>query len=186
MREILRLEYTPVSEALSPTGVMSRIMLLGLLAWQPMHGYELRQVIERRRMERWSDVRYGSIYAGLRRLVAEGLVEEAGVTRQGGRPPRTVYRITQAGRRELDGLLRRAFSALFKPSRPVDAALGFAWLLPADELAALLAKRIEALDALVAELAADEARIVAAVGELPATVVDLFEHSRRLAAAERD
>jgi DNA-binding PadR family transcriptional regulator len=174
-----------VSDESSPVGEVSHLIILALLARGPIHGYEVRQAIERAHMERWADVKYGSIYAGLRRLEAEGLVERAEVTRQGARPPRTVYRITQAGREQLRSLLGRAWSQPTWTKRPVDVALVFADLLPGEQVEALLEERVRQLDAIASRLRQRQAALAATVG-LPPNLLDLFEHSSRVLAAERE
>jgi DNA-binding PadR family transcriptional regulator len=168
-----------------PVGEVSHLVILALLAKGPIHGYQVRQAIERANMERWADVKYGSIYAGLRRLEAARLVERAEVTRQGARPPRTVYRITAAGRQQLEALLRRAWSQPTWSKHPVDVALVFADLLPGERIDELLEQRVCQLDALAEGLRERQAALRATVG-LPPNLRDLFDHSQRLLAAERD
>ena len=65
------------------SGVITRLLLLGLLDRDEQHGYEIQATLRRWRMDWWADVQSGSIYAGLARLEREGLVEEAGSTRNG-------------------------------------------------------------------------------------------------------
>ena len=77
--------------------------LLGLLAVQPWTTYELARQMDRTLSRFWPRAR-SSLYEEPKKLVALGLaVAEAGAT---GRRPRTVYRITPAGRRSLAGWLQ--------------------------------------------------------------------------------
>jgi len=82
----------------------TRIVILGLLHFRDMHGYEIKRTIERE-MGNFRSINYGSIYSWLRRLEAEGCV-------QGRReefsknPPRRVYAITDKGREEFQRLMR--------------------------------------------------------------------------------
>lgn len=161
-----------VKSRLPGTGDVTRLTLLSLLALEPMHGYKLSREIRARRMDRWADVKPGSIYAGLKRLAAEGLVEVAATTRAGGRPKRTTYRITRRGRTELHRRLRDTLALPAHMVDPVDVALSFATLLPAAEVAEMLEQRLRALDAVAAELAAE-------------TSVPL-EHFQRQVAMERE
>lgn len=72
--------------------------LLGLLAVQPWTTYELARQMDRTLSRFWPRAR-SSLYEEPKKLVALGLaVAEPGAT---GRRPRTVYRITPAGRRSL-------------------------------------------------------------------------------------
>jgi PadR family transcriptional regulator AphA len=78
----------------SPTAYV----ILGLLGWWPMSGYDIKAVVDKSTRFFWA-ASYGQIYPELRRLVDAGLVEEVGEP-EGGRR-RTVYKLTEAGRGEL-------------------------------------------------------------------------------------
>jgi DNA-binding PadR family transcriptional regulator len=71
-----------------------RLYLLRLLDESPRHGYEVIRLLEDRFMGLYAPSP-GTIYPRLQRLEAEGLVTQS---REGGRK---VYRITDAGRKEL-------------------------------------------------------------------------------------
>jgi DNA-binding PadR family transcriptional regulator len=75
-----------------------RYALLGFLAQQPRHGYELRAAFEALvgGEENW-DVKPSQVYSTLARLEESGLVAEESVEKQGG-PEKRVYSITPAGR----------------------------------------------------------------------------------------
>src|SRR5579883_335980 len=178
--------------SITPTGDVTRIVLLGLLAQRPMHGYAVHRTIEERHMDQWADIKAASIYAALQRLEREGLVEAAGETRSGRRPVATLYRTTAAGLEELRRLLRQAWMQPVRWAAPVDVALGFHQLLEADEIVSLLQARLAALDGLIAhaELTIENFARRAADERLPdgvrAKVADIMEHQRRLLALERD
>lgn len=177
------------------TGAITRITLLGLLLFKPMHGYEMRRNLEGQRREHWADIQYGSVYASLKQLAKEGLIEETGTEREGNRPPRTVYRITGAGEEELLRMLREAWSKPAFSARPLDTALSFIWLLPQEEVARLLEERLRALDEAARGLDETQEWTERMSREEPgldhgrgfqAMLSDLFEHSRRLLAGERE
>jgi DNA-binding PadR family transcriptional regulator len=175
-----------------PSGDVTRIVLLGLLAQRPLHGYAVHRVIEERRMDQWADIKPASIYAALQRLEREGLVEATGETRSGRRPVATVYRTTASGLDELRRLLRQAWMQPVRWAAPVDVALGFHQLLDADEIVRLLEARLSALDDLMAhaELVTGSFAVRADDEQLPdgvrAKVADIMEHQRRLLALEHD
>lgn len=77
-------------------------VILGLLAWQPRTGYEIKQVTDRSTRFFWG-ASYGQIYPELRRLEAAGLVESREEPR--GRVPRRIFSITTAGRSALEAWL---------------------------------------------------------------------------------
>ncbi len=78
----------------SPTAYV----ILGMLGWRPMSGYEIKSIVDRSTRFFWA-VSYGQLYPELGRLSAAGLIEGK-ASPQGGRK-RNVYRLTAAGRREL-------------------------------------------------------------------------------------
>jgi PadR family transcriptional regulator AphA len=77
-------------------------VILGMLSWRPMSGYEIKSLVDKSTRFFWA-VSYGQIYPELRRLSAAGLIEGK-ADPQGGRR-RNVYRLTPAGRRELEAWL---------------------------------------------------------------------------------
>ena len=114
--------------SLSPT---ARV-ILGLLAWAPRTGYEIKQLTDRSTRFFWG-ASYGQIYPELRRLETDGLVGSREEPR--GRVPRRVYSLTKTGRRSLDawletadesyevrdeGLLKLFFSDLMSEEQRVD------------------------------------------------------------------
>lgn len=79
---------------------MLKFVLLGLLAGEPRHGYELKVVFEELLAGTWP-LNIGQVYTTLGRLEHEGLVE-AEVVPQQLLPDRKVYSLTPAGRRALE------------------------------------------------------------------------------------
>jgi PadR family transcriptional regulator, regulatory protein AphA len=78
----------------SPTAYV----ILGMLAWGPRSGYDVKAAVDYSVRFFWA-ASYGQIYPELRRLSEAGLVE-CEAEPQGGRR-RTVYRLTAAGRQAL-------------------------------------------------------------------------------------
>src|SRR5258708_757636 len=115
----MRVENLPM---VSANGEMTRVLLLGVLRNGPMHGYAIKQTLAEWHMDFWADVKVGSIYAGLKRLVVDGLLREVGESRNGNRPVRMTYEITDAGRDELRQLLRAFWTPPGRVARPVDLA----------------------------------------------------------------
>lgn len=80
----------------------AELLLLGLVAEMPRHGYELDQVIEQRGMREWTQIGFSSIYFVLGKLQALRLVaarKAAGA--HAGAKARKVYAVTPLGRRTL-------------------------------------------------------------------------------------
>jgi DNA-binding PadR family transcriptional regulator len=122
---------------LTPPG----IAILSLLRRQPMHPYEMRHRIRVQEIDRVMKVTHGTLYSTVDRLAASGLIQPVETSRDGRRPERTVYEITDLGRDQLldairDGLMRAA------PDYPQLAmCLAFASQLEPDEVAQLLERR---------------------------------------------
>ncbi|MEV6932703.1 PadR family transcriptional regulator [Dactylosporangium sp. NPDC051485] len=79
--------------------------VLALLTDGPSYGYQLRTSFERAVGPQWGGFNIGHVYQILDRLSRDGLVSGRTVQQETGRPDRTIYRITAAGRRELDSWL---------------------------------------------------------------------------------
>lgn len=131
------------------------IVLLSLLAEQPRHGYDLDRVIEQRGYRQWTSLAFSSVYYLLKRLSERGLLEPD----EGSQGRRTVFRVTDAGRRELRKASAERVLAPAPPCAGVLPALNTYPRLDDPELAALLAQRAEALLGRLDELRALRAQV---------------------------
>ncbi|MFT4041957.1 MAG: PadR family transcriptional regulator [Gordonia sp. (in: high G+C Gram-positive bacteria)] len=77
------------------------ILVLGLLVERPMHPYEMFQTTIERNEDRLVKFRPGTLYHTVDRLMQQRLIEVSEVRREGNRPERTVYAITDIGRQVL-------------------------------------------------------------------------------------
>jgi DNA-binding PadR family transcriptional regulator len=82
--------------------------VLALLEGGASHGYELRSQFKESVGPQWGDLNIGHLYQVLERLVREGLVTRREVE-QTRRPDKWVYRLTRAGRAELERWLKTPF-----------------------------------------------------------------------------
>ena len=122
------------------------VVVLGLLAEEPMYGYELLERFRDRGMSSWAEVGKASVYQALRRLEAEKLV--SGRAQAGEGPERRVYRISRIGRDRLRrGLLER-FATGEAYEIESNVSLGFAHLLSVDQLRKGIAARKAQISAL--------------------------------------
>jgi DNA-binding PadR family transcriptional regulator len=128
------------------------VAVLALLAERSMHPYEMYQLMLQRRDDRLVKVRPGSLYHAVDRLGGAGLVEAVGTDREGNRPERTTYAITDRGR---EALRRRLAEMLSRPAEEypeLPLALSQAHNLPSADMARLLEERLttmrESLDRL--------------------------------------
>lgn len=131
------------------------IVVLSLLAEQPRHGYDLDRVIEQRGYRQWTSLAFSSVYYLLKRLSERGLLEPD----QGSQGRRTVFRVTEAGRRELRQAAGERVLAPAPPSAGVLPALNAYSRLDDPELVTLLVRRAEALLGRLDELRALRAQV---------------------------
>jgi DNA-binding HxlR family transcriptional regulator len=78
---------------LTPLGVM----VLALLREGDMHPYEMIRLMRHRHDDRIVSVTNGTMYHTVARLERQGLIAEVGIDRDGNRPERTTYALTDAG-----------------------------------------------------------------------------------------
>ncbi len=76
----------------------AELVILSLICEQPMHGYQIEQVITQRNMRTWTDLSASSIYYILQRLEEKGFIERSQDQAPTSGVPRKVYRITSAGK----------------------------------------------------------------------------------------
>ena len=131
------------------------IVVLSLLAEQPRHGYDLDRVIEQRGYRQWTSLAFSSVYYLLKRLSERGLLEPD----EGSQGRRTVFRLTEAGRRELKQAAGERVLAPAPPSAGVLPALNAYSRLDDPELVTLLVRRAEALLGRLDELRALRAQV---------------------------
>ncbi|UOQ87837.1 PadR family transcriptional regulator [Agromyces endophyticus] len=167
-----------MTTTLSPLGVT----VLALLVERDMHAYEMYQLMLERKEDKVVKVSPGSVYRAVERFAADGLIDEVVVERQGNRPERTVYAITETGREALretiTAMLRRHVNEF--PEFPV--AIGEAHNLPAGEVVELLGERLDSIREVLAAIDGSLERI--AERELPTAYVLDLHYSRALLAAE--
>lgn len=130
------------------------VVVLGLLADGPVHGYDLLERFRARSMGFWVELGKASAYQTLHRLEASGAI--AGRAQDGREgPDRRVYRITRAGRARLAKGLAERFGELAPYETGAGLALGFAdRLSPAEARNAVDARELALrglLDALATE-----------------------------------
>jgi DNA-binding PadR family transcriptional regulator len=121
------------------------LAVLVCLYEKPMHPYEVAQTLRQRAKQESVRLNYGSLYAVVESLEKKGLIEATETVRQGKRPERTVYAITDDGAREMDDWLTELIGTPAKEYPAFMAGLSFiAALTPEDALGALR-RRAEAL-----------------------------------------
>ena len=121
------------------------LAVLGCLSERPMHPYEISQTLRSRGKEHSIKLNYGSLYSVVESLQKHGLIEPQERVREGRRPERTVYAITDAGTAEFEDWLAELLSTPVKEFTSLEAGLSLMPGLPPDEVARLLEQRAERL-----------------------------------------
>ncbi|MGC9358039.1 MAG: PadR family transcriptional regulator, partial [Anaerolineae bacterium] len=119
----------------------TRLVILGLLRERPLHGYEIKHIIEDH-MGDWTSIAFGSIYYALGKLEEDGFIEQVATEQEGNRPSRNVYQITKEGRAEFLYLLRELWREPERQYFDFDFALFFAEALPREEMLTYLRGRV--------------------------------------------
>jgi DNA-binding PadR family transcriptional regulator len=83
------------------------LVLLSLLAEQPMHGYQANRELERRQVQDWAGISRPQVYYSLEKLARLGLIHEAGDPEPALGPERRIFATTTKGRSALASALER-------------------------------------------------------------------------------
>jgi DNA-binding PadR family transcriptional regulator len=121
------------------------LAVLSCLNERPMHPYEISTTLRTRGKEQSIKLNYGALYAVVESLAKHGLVRPLETTREGRRPQRTVYEITEAGAAEHDDWLAELLSTPVREFTSLEAGLSLMAGLEPDEVVRLLDERAERL-----------------------------------------
>jgi DNA-binding PadR family transcriptional regulator len=121
------------------------LAVLSCLNERPMHPYEISTTLRTRGKEESIKLNYGALYSVVESLRKHELIRERETVREGRRPERTVYEITQAGADEHDDWLAELLSTPVREFTSLEAGLSLMAGLPPDEVARLLQERAERL-----------------------------------------
>src|SRR5215203_4085386 len=132
------------------------LAVMALLYERPMHPYEMVTLMRERGKHESVRLRYSSLYSVVSAMEREGLISPRETVREGKRPERTIYEITDAGREEFLTWMRE----LFKEYTQFAAGLSFLPGLPPEEATALLEERVGRLEIETGEMRSqiDDAR----------------------------
>ena len=158
------------------------LAVLACLTERPMHPYEMAATMRTRGQDASIRLNYGSLYGVVESLLKRGLVEEQEVVREGRRPERTVYRITDDGRAEADAWLSDLLGSAAKEFPQFEAGLSLMGVLPPERVVALLEQRVRQLQERLSEL---DAIVVAATGNgVPRLFLAEMDYERALVDAD--
>lgn len=168
-----------VSVDLSPLA----LSILELLNERPMHPYELATTMRGRHHDEFVRLNFGSLYHTVESLERSGWIVPAERGREGGRPERTIYHLTDAGRHVLLQVVGDIVAVPRREYLQFSAGLMFMHHLKAAEAAEKLDERAQRLGDVITKLSRIFDELVAG-GHTRLTVIEL-EHKIALLEAER-
>jgi DNA-binding PadR family transcriptional regulator len=130
------------------------ISVLALLKARSMHGYEMLQTLVEHHADRIVKVRPGSLYHVVDRLTDEKLIRRAATDREGKRPERVIYEITDAGAEALAERVRELIARPVHEFPQFVVALAEIETLGKGAAANAVDERVGALEARAAEITA--------------------------------
>ncbi|MEV6275424.1 PadR family transcriptional regulator [Nocardia sp. NPDC051832] len=157
------------------------LAVLSVIVERPMHRYEIASVLKQRGKDRDMDIKWGSLYTVVQNMAKAGFLEEIGSERDGARPERVIYQITDAGRAEMRDWTTELISDPELDATRFTAGLSILGALPPELVIELLGKRITALDA---ALATGRAELAELDGKLPRLFTVETEYGLAMLAAE--
>jgi DNA-binding PadR family transcriptional regulator len=122
------------------------LAVLACLYEKPMHPYEIANTLRQRHKDESIKLNYGSLYSVVESLKSHALIVEQQTAREGNRPERTVYELTDAGRLELIDWLSELLSCPVKEFTQFEAGLSLLPVLQPKDVTSLLEERCKRLE----------------------------------------
>ena len=126
------------------------LAVMNLLMERPMHPYEMKLKMKQRGHDQVIRIKGGSIYDTVERLEEGGFITSQAPSREGRRPERTVYEVTETGRDEITDWLRELLAQPVNEYPQFAAALAFFAVLDKEEVVRLLTVRTAMLESQIA------------------------------------
>jgi DNA-binding PadR family transcriptional regulator len=171
-----------MSQDLSAPYNLWSLTVLCLLRARDMHPYEMQRLIREWHKDEFLDLKKGSLYHAIDRLSRAGLIAPVATSREGRRPERTVYRLTEQGEQAMLDWLRAMLARPARETSQFFAALSFLPALHPDVVLEQLRQRVGLLEAEIAGLDGVLAALVPQIGRL---VLVEIEYRRAMKEAER-
>jgi DNA-binding PadR family transcriptional regulator len=162
-------------------GNLLALAILGTLVQRPMHPYEMASILRERGKDDDMPIKWGSLYTVVRNMEKHGFIEATGSAREGGRPERTIYRITDTGAAELKDWVRELLGTPEREQTKFKAALSMIGALNPDEAISLLRQRLGLLEA---EIVSDRESLDRERGAIPRMFLVENEYDLAIREAE--
>lgn len=125
------------------------LVVLTCLFERPMHPYEISQTLRTRHKDQSVRLNFGSLYGVVASLERRKLITVVETVREGRRPERTIYDLTERGKQEMTEWLADLVGMPTKEYLQFEAGLSLLHALPPDEALALLRQRSDTLRVLI-------------------------------------
>lgn len=158
------------------------LAVLSCLAERPMHPYEISQTLRQRGKDQSIKLNYGALYGVVESLAKAGFIEARETVREGRRPERTVYAITDAGVEEHEEWLAELIGTPVRDYHSLEAGLALVAGLAPDHVVRLLEDRVVKLRVELASV--DEGLRIAEEMRLPEVFYVEAEFRRTMLRAE--
>ncbi|MDX8365350.1 PadR family transcriptional regulator [Cytobacillus sp. IB215665] len=76
-------------------------------------GYDIKHIYDQNKFYQWIDIKIGSIYHAIKQLHKEGFISEVKKLQEGNYPTKTIYTVTNDGKKKFDTLQKESFLGLF-------------------------------------------------------------------------
>jgi len=148
-------------------------------------GYDIMQELDKQMVQKWTDIKSGSIYYALKQLRKEGAIKEVGQTKDGSFPTKTIFQVTDKGKDLFDALQEQAFLGLFPHFYGFKIALKFNTRRSNQEIKQFAERAIAVIDR---QLAARDVYLDTIDESSRQYKTDMFyiEHDRRLYQVEKE
>lgn len=144
-----------------------KLVVLGFLKWQRMHGYQIGQIVESFGLPAWAGIRLPSVYKALQVLEAGHYIRGEQET-EGNTPPRKVYHINEKGRALHARLVREYLTEPSLSGQDWWLVLSFAQgTISREELLTAIEARIKRMEDLRLRMRDSDCSQRAESGELP-------------------
>lgn len=156
-----------------------QVVVLGFLKRQPMYGYQIGQIVEDMKMPIWAGIKLPSIYKALQSLEEKGFIRGEQVT-EGNNPPRTVFHITDDGRKQLRKMVKDSLMDPRMMPQEWWLVLSFTWgAISREDLSQAIELRLERLKNVKDKKKQEMCQKLIDKGELPCIMRHIMGLGRR-------
>ena len=160
------------------------LSVLELLDERPMHPYELAATMRERHHDMFIRLNFGTLFHTVEMLERTGMILPVEHAKEGRRPEKTIYELTEPGRQLLIKVVGEILAQPMREYANFAAGLMFMHHLDAARATQFLGERVVALDALTEKLARIMAELLSS-GVTRLALIEL-EHKIAMLEAERD